>query len=127
MKQKLNIKSITNLASLIGLALLLLVSPCKVRNFIQAELGVPQTKVVNKNQTTFSNSNCHTVAIAEKTFDTTKPSTPFLPTLTAKITHFYFSGVDYINRSTPPYKTRNHSTSVAPYYILFQNLKIYLS
>ena len=36
--------------SVVSLAFLLLVSPCKVRNFFQAELGLPQTEVSNKNK-----------------------------------------------------------------------------
>lgn len=38
--------------------LLLLISPCKVRHFIQDELGIAKTEVLNKSQTTLSSSSC---------------------------------------------------------------------
>ena len=43
--------------SVVSLAFLLLVSPCKVRNFFQAELGLPQTEVSNKNKSAPKNNN----------------------------------------------------------------------
>lgn len=43
----------------LGLSLILLIAPCQVRNFIQAQLEVPQTKVFNKNKATNSNVGCY--------------------------------------------------------------------
>ena len=62
MKARLKIKQINTILSIFGLAALLLSSPCKVRNLIQAELGIPQTKVLNKSKATIAPSSCQAFA-----------------------------------------------------------------
>lgn len=56
MKEKFKIKKYTSILSIFGLILLFLLSPCKVRNFVQTELGAPQTNVLNKSKTTITTS-----------------------------------------------------------------------
>src|SRR5690606_34914960 len=64
-KKRLYIKPIFSMLSITGLALLLLLSPCKVRNFIQSELGVSQTQALNKSQSTISQYSCFAFEITE--------------------------------------------------------------
>lgn len=54
MKLKRTIKTLISTVPIIGLGILLLLAPCKVRNFIQAELGLEITKVSNLSQTNFN-------------------------------------------------------------------------
>lgn len=68
-------KNIGTLLFAVGLILLLLISPCNVRNFIQEELGLPQTEVANKSKTYLSNSNCD--SFSKTTFTLVKPSIDF--------------------------------------------------
>lgn len=62
MKARVKIKQINPILSIFGLAVLLLFSPCKVRNLVQAELGIPQTKVLNKSKATIAPSSCQAFA-----------------------------------------------------------------
>lgn len=117
-------KKINIALSVFGLVLLLLLSPCKVRNFLQAELEVTQTKVLNKSQSTISLSNCQTIAFSEniktnfqqdlKHFD--------LPILESS---YFTIEVDLSKFSLISSPTRNPSTSNIPLYILYQNLLVY--
>lgn len=109
----------------LGLVLLLLLSPCKVRNFIQAELGIPQTEVANKNQTTFSNSNCNDLEITSTTLVKEKPHYQYLPA-TIEYVGLAFNVTDITNNYFQPQTVRNHSASAIPLYILYQNFKDYL-
>lgn len=45
----------------LGLSLLLLLAPCKVRNAVQAELGWPPTEVLNKSKSATS-ASCQTAS-----------------------------------------------------------------
>jgi hypothetical protein len=124
MKEKLEIKNNCTILSVLALALLLLLSPCKVRNFIQVEVGIPQTKVSNKSQTTITQSNCETFIVFSSNQTNTKPAYKqplFL------ISDDYFSGFNsvltqYLHTSNP---SRNLPVSDVPLYLLFQNLMVY--
>ncbi|AUC84012.1 hypothetical protein CW731_01315 [Polaribacter sp. ALD11] len=125
MKQKVNIKTIINILPILGLALLLLLSPCKVRNFIEAELGIPQTEVSSLNKTTISNSNCADLNSTNRTIVQKNSHSKNLPAILAdlKLT-FYVS--DFSSSYIHPPEVRKHSTSTVPLYILYQNFKDYL-
>lgn len=110
--------------STFGLVLLILLSPCKVRNYLQSELGIPQTKVTNKSQSLIPQSDCQTFEILEAVQTTSKPTfqqSDFL------ISEAYRLEVNFesLHRPSYPSSSRNNSTSIVPLYILFQNLKIY--
>ncbi len=110
--------------SIFGLVLLLLLSPCKVRNFIEAELGIPQTKVLNKSQSTISQSNCQTFAFSETIQTVTKPNFQQPDFLVSEVSHFEFT--TYLLRHSFNLNTsRNQQVSNVPLYILYQNLKVY--
>ncbi|CAM3866927.1 MULTISPECIES: hypothetical protein [Flavobacterium] len=110
--------------SIFGLVLLLLLSPCKVRNFIQAELGIPQTNVLNKSQSTISQSNCQTFEFSETIQTITKPTFQQSDFLISEASHFDFTS--YLLRNSFNLNTsRNLLVFDVPFYILYQNLKVY--
>ncbi|GAA4300040.1 hypothetical protein [Aestuariibaculum suncheonense] len=119
-----NLKITTKLWALLGFVLLLLLSPCKVRNFIQDELGVPKTEISNKNKTTF-NPSCDTSDVVLNSLnkdikaDQSVPAilTPFEFTLTiSNLAKDYSSLQD----------TETIRVSPIPLYILYRNFKDYL-
>ena len=112
---------------MLGLTLLLLLAPCRVRNFIQEELGLTQTEVSNKNIATVNHSACSTVNTTETVFSNIKSLTQSSPLLTKNKVDFSFNAIDFKTNLASSYNTRNSSVSVVPLYILYQNLKVYLS
>ncbi len=126
MKRKINIKKICGLLPFLGLALLLLLSPCKVRNFIQAELGIPLTEVANKSKTTISNSTCSIFEIASSTLSKTKYATQLIPEIEGTRFSEELAGFALLDGSSPYHKKRNYAVSHIPFYILYQNRKVYL-
>lgn len=124
MKEAKSIKPIGALLPIIGLAILLLLSPCKVRNFIQTELGIPQTEVTNKSQTTLKTSTCNDYQIGTLTVVKAKSSTQFLPSFPEANVEYRSDGV--VNKCIHYSKERSLSVSPIPFYILYQNLKVYL-
>lgn len=110
--------------SIIGLVLLLLLSPCKVRNFIQSELGSPQTKVLNKSQSTINHRNCQQIEVDETNQKISKP-TLIDSKLLAKV-HYKLKGLNRFEKEvdfTPSIK--KHVDLNVPLYILYQNLNLY--
>lgn len=125
MKESILIKKIQTLLPALALALLLLLSPCKVRNFIQSELGIPQTEVTNKSKSNLINSNCSDLEIADAILS--KEITAFQHdfVFTAPV-DFSFNNYNYSEKHLHLTVSRNHSVSRVPLYILYQNFKDYL-
>lgn len=124
MKEKTSIKTLQSLFPILGLAVLLLLSPCKVRNFIQEELGVPQTEVSNKSQSTISQTNCTLFQTSETIQNVSK--------LTFKQVGFHvseyptFKGViNEVKHAFIADTLKKQRVSNVPLYILYQNLKVY--
>lgn len=126
MKEFQNIKPSRSLFPIIGLAFLLLLSPCKIRNFIQAELGVPQTEVANRSQTTLSSSNCSTSEIITTVLSKTEFSTQEAPVFLAKHFHLDIHRIAVSKAAGHFHKERNLSVSSIPLYILYKNFKAFL-
>ncbi len=128
MKEKLTLKNLSNCLPILGLAFLLLLSPCKVKNFIHAELGIPKAEVSNIGKTPISSSNCSTIELTENALTFSKQaaqqSLAFHPNEEAT---FYFKAIDFSNPLIIPNQKRNVPVSLTPYYILYQNFKVYLS
>ncbi|MGX1023542.1 hypothetical protein ACSSV5_000694 [Psychroflexus sp. MBR-150] len=124
MRKSSTIKKVYSILSIFGLALLLLLSPCKVRNFIQAELGISQTKVLNKSQSTISQSNCQTFQATETIQTISKPTFQQPGFLVSEIYPCEFT-INLLRHSFIYGPSRNHSVSDVPLYILYQNLKVY--
>ncbi|NLZ94236.1 MAG: hypothetical protein GX921_00220 [Bacteroidales bacterium] len=124
MKKELKIKEISLILSIFGLVLLLLFSPCKVRNFIQVELGIPQTDVLNKSQSIVYQSDCITFEVSKTVQSYTKPSLHHPDFFFTEIVSLEPSSNQTILLSIP-FASENKLTSDVPLYILYQNLKIY--
>lgn len=106
-----------------GLIMLLLVAPCKVRNFIQTELGSPQTEVSNKSQTTVTNLDCPTFA-----FDNVQSNqnpTLHQPNISFLATSQFVYGADLVDHIDVLPLLESPSVSNIPLYILYQNLTVY--
>lgn len=116
--------SLRSILGLLGLAVLLIVSPCKVRNAIQAELGIPTTSVSNKSLSAQGNS-CLNMDVASSATKITKSIVKQAPTLLggslpiANILNFS-KLKSYTSDNKDAY------TSSVPRYILYRNLKLHL-
>lgn len=123
-KEQLHIKQIISALSLAGLALLLLLSPCKVRNFIQSELGVSQTQALNKSQSTISQYSCFAFEITESAETVTESTLATSYLLYPESYSLDFS--NHYNKDLIFQRSSEYlSISDVPLYILYQNLKIY--
>lgn len=124
MREKLNIRVLGISVSILGMVLLLLISPCNVRNYIQSNFGVSQTEVNNKSKVVFSNSEC----VSFKTdIGFLSKFNPFFQYLLSKNNFTLFKNLffEYQKNTYFRYK-RYFLNSKIPLYILFQNIKIYL-
>ncbi len=124
MKDKLNLHTKHTVLPLLGLVLLLLLSPCKVRNFIQVELGLTQTEVSNKSQATVSYLDCNDFEITNTSFQKSTTSVDFTAIIVDVNTAFVVS--DISKSYLQPDQKGNYSVSKIPLYILYQNFKDYL-
>ncbi|MEQ3665368.1 MULTISPECIES: hypothetical protein [unclassified Olleya] len=124
MKDKLNLHTKHTVLPLLGLVILLLLSPCKVRNFIQVELGLTQTEVSNKSQATVSYLDCNDFEITNTSFQKSTSSVDFTAIILDVNTAFVVS--DISKSYLQPDQKGNYSVSKIPLYILYQNFKDYL-
>lgn len=100
-----------------------MLSPCKVRNLIQSELGFTQTKVGNKSKSTVGTSNCSIYEVATNTIVKKKSQSQQTPSITIN-SNFVVSRIPTTHSQS--YQASNHSTATVPLYILYQNFKDYL-
>ena len=126
--RKLNkITKKSTLFPIIGLIFLLLFSPCKVRNYVQAELNIPQTEVSNKSQTTHSYITCYDIEITDASLIQVASSTKSSPAFLTKAFNFSFFFTErFPDKITTDYEKKRFVTSSIPLYILFKNFKVYL-
>ncbi len=110
------------------LALLLLLSPCKVRNSVQSFLDVPQTEVSNYSVTTLSQSGC---SVADVSIDAvtqevkTSKQKVFLADALAIFAPANI-GTNYKELSLPLSTQIEDLKTQVPFYILFQRFKYHL-
>ncbi len=121
MKTSLEVKKVNSILSISGLILLLLLSPCKVRNYIQAESGVPQTRLLNKNQSTISQSNCQIL----KAYQTVSKPTIQQPDFTISEAYSFELIINPLKYSYTERLSRSQQVSNVPLYILYQIFLIY--
>jgi hypothetical protein len=123
-KKKPDILNIHSVLPVLGLVLLLLLSPCKVRNFIQTELGAPQTKVLNKSKSAISQSNCQSFEISESLLKISgetnqQPNSPFSEPYSVGFS------INFLGHSLAPGSSGRPQVSDVPLYILYQNIQVY--
>ena len=123
-KGRCKTNKVNAILSVIGLVLLLLLSPCKVRNFIQAELGIPQTKVLNKSQSTISQANCQNFELS-KNVQTISGKNLQYPDLPSSKASSFEIAINLIKDSFNLGTLRNQLISNVPLYILYQNIQVY--
>jgi hypothetical protein len=124
-KEKSGIQHISSVLPIIGLALLMLLSPCKVKNYFQANFGVAQTTVINKSQTALSQIDCRSTEVSELIEVTTKREIKHPHFFIPETTQITFP-VD-LSSATSGYLTpRKYPVFFVPLYILYQKLKVYL-
>lgn len=126
MKEKTNIKDIHRILSIIGLVVLLCLSPCKVRNYIQSEFGGLKTEASNKSQTTISNASCNIFEVVDATVNIAKPTFSHAATLAVNTVYFTSNTIDFRKKSINNFRNGSDTASFIPFYILFQNFKVYL-
>jgi hypothetical protein len=123
--ERLNLKTKQNILPFLGLAFLLLISPCKVRNFIQSNLDVPQTEVTNKSKTSLSHTNCSDADNLATSTAGVKKITKQLPAVFNDYS-FAIYQTEFSNSYLLPHHARNNFASAIPLYILYQHIKDYL-
>ncbi len=124
MKARLETKNLKLILSVFGLATLLLLSPCKVRNFIQAEVGVPQTTVLNKSQTSISTTSCVSFDVAESKHSSSTPITKALDIFFNEKTYAFHTPIQPKVTNAIRISTSKLIPST-PLYILYQNIQVY--
>lgn len=124
MKEKPEIKKHDSILSIFGLVLLLLLSPCKVRNFIQAELDVPQTNVLNKSQTTISTTSCVAFDVAEINQSSSTSDTKTLDIFANDEVFAYHFPTQSKFKNTLRTSASKPVPSI-PFYILYQHIQVY--
>ena len=124
MKEGLDIKKASLVLSILGVALLLLFSPCKVRNFIEVELGLPQSEFLNKSQSIVSQSDCQSFDLSEIIHSSSKPTIHKPDFLISDDSNSEFR-VNLHSCLFKPYTSVIQQVADIPLYILYQNLKIY--
>lgn len=126
MKENHSYKVLKTLLPIFGLMLLLLLSPCNVRNYIQSELGVPQTDVSNKSKITLENASCTSFDVNSITLKTYRFDFEKKVVLPANVSLSNRKLVVFIKNSTHFNPNSNVSHNLIPLYILFKNRKVYL-
>jgi hypothetical protein len=106
------------------LALLLLISPCKIRKSIQSGLGIPQTEVTNKSQTTLS-STCSDFEVTKTTSVKEKSAGKYLSVISSG-KEWVFNKLHFSKQPALAYSQSNFSAVKIPFYILYQNFREYL-
>jgi len=127
-EKKLDIKSIQAALPVVGLVLLLLLSPCKVRHFIQAELGVPQTQVLNKSQTSLGQSNCNSAIDSTILAFRSTPRAQQTQALLAIFSKLELASTLLVfpHRFAFSHASKIYAASPIPLYILYHRFKNYL-
>ncbi|MFB9056158.1 hypothetical protein ACFFU9_05315 [Mariniflexile ostreae] len=112
--------------SVLGLIMLLVFSPCQVRNAMQSAFGLEQTSVLNKSQTTVQTSSCAIIDRLQSSNTLSKTKTKV--TLSSGLTTSLFTLAKFFpKKQALTSLTKWHTTlPVVPLYILFKNLKVYL-
>lgn len=127
MKIPNHIKHLSSLLSITGLVLLLVLSPCKVRNSIQDVFEIPKTEVSNKSISALKNGTCDVASSVTTVLSKSNISLQLSQALLVKPSAFKTNTIALSERPiTQYYNARAEITPLVPYYILFQNNKAYL-
>ena len=121
------IKQLNSILSIIGLVVLLVFSPCKVRNTIQEVFETTKTEVSNKSISSLKSSVCDISTDAALAISKSNHSLQLSQAVLVKRPHFNSNTASLSDRPiTQYYNARADIPPLAPYYILFKNNKAYL-
>ncbi|WP_114310433.1 hypothetical protein [Winogradskyella arenosi] len=127
MKLPIHIKKISGALALLGLMVLLVFSPCKVRNTIQNSLEIPITKVSNKSISSLTNTLCKSSVEAYNSHITAYKKLQFSVAATPNLKDFsFYRGLVLKPLLALTYRARGEIPPLAPYYILYKHCKAYL-
>ena len=109
-------------ASIALCLVLLLFSPCKLRNFIQDQIGVETTEATNKSKAILSPTSC--VAFEEATTTTLKNDSAFqtLAVLPTSVSAVFYS-TEIKTEAGSVLTSQILRNEPVPLYILYQNFK----
>ncbi len=107
--------------------MLLVFSPCKVRNTIQEVFETTKTEVSNKSISSLKSSVCDISTDAALAISKSSHSLQLSQAVLVKRPHFNSNTASLSDRPiTQYYNARADIPPLAPYYILFKNNKAYL-
>ena len=106
---------------------LLVFSPCKVRNSIQDVFEITKTEVSNKSVSTLKNTTCDLSTDINSVISKSSINLEISQALNLNESHFVNNNKVLSDRiSIQQYNARDKIPPLAPYYILFKNNKAYL-
>ncbi len=112
--------------SIFGLAFLLLISPCKVRNYLAVEIGISQNDVSNKSLSALSGSSCVAAGLSDATVVISTVSFSALSALLPAIFESSLRAVEVSKNFSAGFKSGISYRNAVPFYILYQNFQDYL-
>ena len=117
-------KNILNSFFSVGLlTLLLVVAPCKVRNFIEGQIGLPTTEVAHKSKNSLHTSSCTSAEVNDAYYHETSKPVEYVPVSpTASI--LAFSQNEILRKDVSILVSYTPTALTIPLYILFQILKL---
>ncbi|PZE17200.1 hypothetical protein DNU06_07965 [Putridiphycobacter roseus] len=103
-----------------------MLSPCAVRNFIQAKFSLPQTEVSNLSKTTFHTSSCAVVEedAAINHSNITVNRVQVIGLVKKQVPVAISDAKKYVVPTA--YQKKEYQIPIVPYFILYQNFKVYL-
>jgi len=119
----LKIQKACSVLSIFGLTLLLLLSPCKVRNYIQGELGIPITQVLNKSQSVKQGFDCEEFNASKAHQHQSKQTSYPLGVTFPKA--YYLSPIVQVQKHSLPNTSKSSLRPDVPLYILYQTFLVY--
>jgi len=124
MKTGLEIKKLRRIPAIFWLVSLLLLSPCKVRNFIQDQFEIPLTNVLNKSQSVKQAADCLSFEVSKALQTKLKQNV-----LQSNFTLPNVCGIERVvlpqEPALTPYTSRPPLALDVPLYILYQNILVY--
>lgn len=121
------IKHIKTPIFIVALVVLLVFSPCKVRNSIQEIFEVTKTEVSNKSISSLKNRTCDISTDTDIAVSKSNKKLQLSQALIAPLSIFQNNKfVTSDRRISQYYSARDEIPPLAPYYILYKNNKAYL-
>lgn len=112
------------LISVLGLTFLLLISPCNIRNYFQANFKTYKTEANNKSKTKLTDLQCFSFNKDTDFINDVNTFSNYL-TLNHKTYSTYYKSFNY-QSNIYFFNDFQFSNLKIPLYILFQNIKIFL-